>query len=54
MGNQIIGKTTGKEDIECLVNMTGNTNSLPGLAIGDWIVNGVGANRPMKVHVKFN
>jgi DNA helicase HerA-like ATPase len=51
MGNQIIGKTTGKEDIECLINMAGTANSLPGLALGEWIVNGIGANRPMKVHV---
>jgi DNA helicase HerA-like ATPase len=53
MGNQIIGKTTNKEDIEYLVNMVSTANgSLPDLALGEWIVNGINANRPMKVHVK--
>jgi len=52
MGNQIIGKTTDKEDIEYLTNMAGTTNALPSLALGEWIINGVSANRPMKVHVK--
>ncbi len=53
-GCQIIGKTTNKEDIECLENMGGTANTLPGLALGEWIVNGISANRPMKVQVKNN
>jgi DNA helicase HerA-like ATPase len=53
MGNQIIGKTTDKEDIEYLVNMAGTSNALPSLAIGEWIVNGIEANRPMKMHVSW-
>jgi DNA helicase HerA-like ATPase len=52
MGNQIIGKTTDKEDIEYLANMAGTANSLSNLALGEWIVNGINANRAMKVHVK--
>jgi DNA helicase HerA-like ATPase len=53
MGNQIIGKTTDKEDIEYLANMAGTANgSLPSLALGEWIINGISANRHMKVHVR--
>jgi DNA helicase HerA-like ATPase len=52
MGNQIIGKTTDKEDIEYLANMAGTADSLSNLALGEWIVNGINANRAMKVHVK--
>jgi hypothetical protein len=53
MGNQIIGKTTDKEDMEYLANMAGTANgSLPSLTLGEWIINGITANRPMKVHVK--
>jgi len=53
MGNQIIGKTTDKEDMEYLANMAGAANDyLPSLTLGEWIINGITANRPMKVHVK--
>jgi DNA helicase HerA-like ATPase len=52
MGNQIIGKTTDKEDIAHFTNMAGSTNGLPSLALGEWIINGINSNRPMKVHVK--
>jgi DNA helicase HerA-like ATPase len=53
MGNQIIGKTTDKEDIEYLANMVSSTNiSFSGLAFGEMIINGINSNRPMKVHVK--
>jgi DNA helicase HerA-like ATPase len=53
MGNQIIGKTTDKDDIEYLANLTGSANgSLSSLAVGEWIINGINANRPMKVQVK--
>ena len=51
MGTQIIGKTTNKEDIEYLSNMVGTSNSLPYLALGEWIFNGIISNRPLKVHV---
>jgi len=53
MGNQIIGKTTDKDDIEYLANLTGSANgSLSSLAVGEWIINGINANRPMKVQLK--
>ena len=52
MGNQIIGKTINKEDLEILANIAGTTNTLPNLAVGEWIVNGIGYSRPMKVYVK--
>jgi DNA helicase HerA-like ATPase len=52
MGNQIIGKTTDREDIEYLTNMAGTANSLSNMAFGEWIVNGISANRAIKVHVK--
>jgi DNA helicase HerA-like ATPase len=49
MGNQIIGKATNKEDMEYLANVVGTSNILSGLAIGEWIINGINANRPMKI-----
>ena len=49
MGYQIIGKTTNKEDIEYLSNMVGSTNALPDLAVGEWIINGISNNRPIKL-----
>jgi DNA helicase HerA-like ATPase len=52
MGNQIIGKTTDNQDIALITNMAGPTNALPSLELGEWIINGINANRPMKVHVK--
>ncbi len=51
-GYQIIGKTTNKEDIEYLTNMAGPANTLPTLAPGEWIINGINASRPMKIQVK--
>ena len=53
-GCQIMGKTTNKEDIECLENMGGAANTLPGLGLGEWIINGISTNRPMKIQVKGN
>ena len=53
-GCQIMGKTTNKEDIECLENMGGTANTLPGLGLGEWIINGINANKPMKMQVKSN
>ena len=53
-GCQIIGKTTNKEDIEYLENMIGTASSLPGLGLGEWMINGISANRPMKIQVKSN
>jgi DNA helicase HerA-like ATPase len=52
IGNQIIGKTTDKEDIEHLANMAGTKFALPDLAFGEWIINGINANGPMKIRVK--
>jgi DNA helicase HerA-like ATPase len=54
MGIQIIGKTTLKEDIEYLANMAGTSRVLSGLASGEWIINGINANRPMKVHIALS
>ena len=51
IGNQIIGKTTDKEDIEYLANMVGPASTLPSLAFGEWIINGINASRPMKVQI---
>jgi DNA helicase HerA-like ATPase len=51
MGYEIIGKTTNKEDIECLSNMVGAMNVLPDLAVGEWIINETSNNRPTKLHV---
>ena len=51
IGTQIIGKTTNKEDIENLSNMAGTSSSLPYLALGEWIFNGIISNRPLIVHV---
>ncbi len=52
MGYQIIGKTTNKEDIEYLTNLAGPANTLPTMAPGEWIINGINASRPMKVQLK--
>jgi DNA helicase HerA-like ATPase len=52
MGNQIIGKTTDKEDIEYLSNMARTSNSISNLAIGEFIVNETSTNRPTKVRIK--
>ncbi len=52
MGNQIIGRTTDPTDIECLVNMSGTEKtSLSNLVLGEWIINGINASRPMKMHI---
>ena len=51
IGTQIIGKTTNKEDIGYLENMAGTSITLPDLTSGEWIFNGIIANRPLKVHV---
>ena len=51
IGTQIIGKTTNKEDIEYLANMVDDANILPDLTLGEWIFNGIIANRPLKVQV---
>ena len=51
MENQIIGKTIDTKDLETFANIAGTRSVLPGLALGEWIVNGVGYSRPMKVYV---
>ena len=51
MGYQIMGKITNKEDIDYLSNVVGSTNALPDLAVGEWIINGVSNNRPMKLRM---
>jgi DNA helicase HerA-like ATPase len=51
ISTQIIGKTINKEDIEYLLNTVGTSNILPDLTFGEWIVNGIIANGPLKLHV---
>jgi DNA helicase HerA-like ATPase len=51
MGYQIMGKITNKEDIDYLSNVVGSTNALPDLAVGEWIINGISNNRPMKLRL---
>jgi DNA helicase HerA-like ATPase len=53
-GNQIIGKTIDNQDIDFLKNIIGNANSLPMLMANEWIINGINANRPMKIRTKID
>ena len=48
MGYQIIGKTTNKEDISYFSNIAAAANGPADLAVGEWIINSIGNNRPMK------
>ena len=51
MGNQIVGKTIDKNDLEYLANMANKScSALQNLAVGEWIVSGV--NRPISLKVK--
>ncbi len=51
--NQIVGKTTNKDDLEILENMSGvNSSVLSHLGVGEWIINGVNRSGPMKVQAK--
>ncbi len=53
IGNLIVGKTTDKDDVEYLTNMTNaGSGVLPNLSVGEWIINGVNRSRPMKVQAK--
>jgi DNA helicase HerA-like ATPase len=53
IGNQIIGKTTDKTDVEYLQNITNSVNgALPSLAVGEWIINSINASRPMKAQIR--
>jgi len=53
MGTQILGRTTGSGDLECLSNMAlEHVSDLPRLAIGEFIVNGVTLRKPTKVFVR--
>jgi DNA helicase HerA-like ATPase len=53
IGNQIVGKTTNKEDVEILSSMTSvDGGVLPHLGVGEWIINGVNRSRPMIVHAR--
>jgi DNA helicase HerA-like ATPase len=51
MSYQIIGKTTNKEDMVYLSNITGATNGLADLAVGEWIINGISNNRLTKIRL---
>jgi len=53
MGVQILGRTTGCWDLECLRNMAQEkVSDLPSLAVGEFIVNGVTLRKPTKVLVR--
>jgi len=53
MGMQILGRTTGSWDLECLRNMAlEHVSDLPRLAIGEFIVNGVTLRKPTKVQIR--
>ena len=53
MGMQILGRTTGSGDLECLRNMAlEHVSDLPRLAVGEFIVNGVTLRKPTKVLVR--
>jgi DNA helicase HerA-like ATPase len=52
MGIEIIGKTIAKEDLEALEYIGGTANALSKLGFGEWIINGINYNRPMKISVK--
>jgi DNA helicase HerA-like ATPase len=51
MGNEIVGRTTYKNDIECLANFSA-TYQLTSLAVGEWILNGIATARPVKMRVE--
>jgi hypothetical protein len=51
MSYQIIGKTTNKEESAYISNMGEPTNSPADLAVGDWIIYGIGNNRPTKARL---
>jgi len=53
MGTQILGRTTGWEDLKCIRNMAlKKVSDLPRLAIGEFIINGVTLREPTKVLVR--
>jgi len=53
MGTQVLGRTTGCWDLECVRNMAlEKVSDLPRLAVGEFIVNGVTLRRPTKVLVR--
>jgi hypothetical protein len=50
MSTQIIGRTTDKDDIEYLKNMTlEKTPHLPKLKQGEWIINGINTRQPTEL-----
>jgi DNA helicase HerA-like ATPase len=53
ISNEIVGKTTYKDDIEILANMTNvNPSVIQQLAVGEWIINGANRAGPMKVQLE--
>ncbi len=53
MGTQILGRTTGSGDLECLRNMAlEHVSDLPRLATGEFIVNGITLRKPTKVLIR--
>jgi hypothetical protein len=53
MGNQLLGKTTDRDDLEYLKNMAlEKSDLLPKLKSGEWIINGMSQKRPTKVFAR--
>ena len=53
MGNQLLGRTTDKDDLEYLKNMVTETSGLlPQLTVGEWIINGITSRGPTRVFVR--
>jgi hypothetical protein len=52
MGIQLVGRTLVKEDLETLAYMGAPAAVLSKLRLGEWIINGVNVNRPIKLTVK--
>jgi DNA helicase HerA-like ATPase len=49
--NQLIGKTVDAEDIQFLKCIVGKTD-LSALMAGEWVMNGISKDRPIKTHVE--
>jgi DNA helicase HerA-like ATPase len=53
IGTHIMGRTVDKADIEYLSNMAyGMNGTLANLGIGEFVINGVNTQRPMKVQIR--
>ncbi len=55
VGNQIVGKTADKDDVEYLTSLiSAGSGVLQHLAVGEWIINGVNRSRSVKVQATDN